>query len=160
MQHDTKEFRAALGAFATGVTIMTTSNADGGPIGMTASSFNTVSLNPPLVMWALGKESRSLVAFQSARGFAVHVLSAGQKDLSNRFASDIDAKFKDIPFTVSALGNPLLETFAARFDCKTIHQYEGGDHIIFVGEVSAFVSVDVAPLLFHRGSYAGVQLAS
>lgn len=153
-QIDTQEFRGALGSFATGVTVVTTCMEQDNPIGVTASSFNSVSLDPPLVLWSLGKKSHSLSAFRESGHFAVHILSCLQEDLSNSFAKSGANKFDGVNWQPGALGSPVLEEFAAKFECRTIHQYEGGDHIIFVGEVVAFDSRDKAPLVFHGGRYA------
>lgn len=153
-EEDRRAFRNALGCFATGVTIATTCDADGAPIGVTASSFNSVSLDPPLVLWSLAKSAQSRAAFRRSGHFAVHVLAASQEALSNRFARSGEDKFAGVDWRAGELGSPLLDEFAARFECRTRHEYEGGDHVILVGEVVAFESRDVAPLLFHGGRYA------
>ena len=150
----TRAFRDALGSFATGVTIATTRDADGAPVGVTASSFNSVSLDPPLVLWSLAKGALSRGAFSGSGHFAIHVLAAGQQDLSDRFARSGADKFADIAWSDGLLASPLFENCAARFECRTAHEYEGGDHIILVGEVVRFEARDVAPLLFHAGGYA------
>jgi 3-hydroxy-9,10-secoandrosta-1,3,5(10)-triene-9,17-dione monooxygenase reductase component len=149
-----KEFRAALGSFATGVTIVTTKGLSGMPVGVTASSFNSVSLDPPLILWSLAKSSRSHDDFCSSGHFAVHVLAADQRDFSDRFARSGEDKFSGLDWREGETGSPLFEQFAARFECRTHHVYEGGDHIILVGEVVAFDKTDTAPLLFHGGRYA------
>ncbi|MEM8694964.1 MAG: flavin reductase [Pseudomonadota bacterium] len=151
---DGTEFRSALGSFATGVTIVTTAEDSANPVGVTASSFNSVSLDPPLVLWSLAKKSLSLEAFRNAGHFAIHVLSCHQEELSNAFARSGADKFAGVDWQSGALGSPLFDEFAARFECKTVHQYAGGDHIIFVGEVIAFDKRDHAPLVFHGGGYA------
>ncbi len=154
----TRAFRDALGAFATGVTIATTTDAGGDPVGMTASSFNSVSLDPPLVLWSLAKSAQSRAAFTGSGHFAVHVLAASQQDLSDRFARSGTDKFAGLAWQKGALGSPVLADFAARFECRTRHEYEGGDHVILVGEVVAFEAHDVPPLLFHAGGYARRRL--
>lgn len=156
---DPKTFRSALGAFATGVTVITTVDGDGVKAGVTASSFNSVSLDPPMVLWSLGKNSRSLSAFQSAEGFAVHVLTEKQTNLSAHFASHVGDKFEGLTYTMSEVGNPHLGSCLARFDCSIVHQYDGGDHTIFVGQVLDFEASDADPLLFHKGAYASVRVA-
>lgn len=148
------DFRKALGAFATGVTIVTTKDAEGAPIGVTASSFNSVSLDPPLVLWSLAKSSLSRAAFADSGHFAIHVLAESQDNISNRFARSGEAKFAGIEWSNGVLGSPLLDDYAAVFECRTKYQYEGGDHVILVGEVMAYEARDRAPLLFHGGSYA------
>lgn len=150
---DAREFRSALGKFATGVTIVTTSAEDGSPVGVTANSFNSVSLDPPMVLWSLSRASRSLAAFTQGGEFAVHVLSAHQEDLSARFASKTEDKFGGIAFERSPGGAPLLPGCVARFCCSTAYQYEAGDHIIFVGEVKDYEHDAGPPLLFHGGRY-------
>lgn len=151
---DPKAFRAALGSFATGVTVITARASDGSPVGLTANSFNSVSLDPPMVLWSLAKKSYSLPTFAAAEHWAVHVLAADQEPLSNRFARTGADKFADLDLEHDAAGVPLLKGCAARFHCRTSFQYEGGDHIIFVGEVSSFDHGDQPPLVFHAGRYA------
>ncbi|MEP2988410.1 MAG: flavin reductase [Parasphingorhabdus sp.] len=149
-----RDFRAALGTFATGVTIVTTMSEAGEPIGVTASSFNSVSLDPPLVLWSLAKSSSSMEAFCSSGHFCIHVLSAAQEELSNNFARSGAEKFTDVEWTSGVLGSPVLNNYSALFQCKMMHEYEGGDHVILVGEVIEFDRKDHAPLLFHGGQYA------
>lgn len=152
--HDPRALRAALGAFATGVTIVTTREPDGTDIGLTANSFNSVSLDPPMVLWSLSRRALSLPAFQASGHFAVHVLAADQDALSHRFATQGAAKFADLPLARGAGGTPLLDGCSARFECRTAFTYDGGDHVIFVGEVLAFEHFPRPPLLFHAGRYA------
>lgn len=154
MSTNATAFRAALGTFPTGVTIVTTADAQGRPVGVTASSFNSVSLDPPLVLWSLAKTSGSLAAFRDSEEFAVHVLSARQEALSNRFAKKGEDKFASVDWTPGAAGVPYLADFAARFRCRTAHQYDGGDHVILVGEVLEFEHRPEPPLVFHGGAYA------
>lgn len=151
---DTKGFRAALGAFATGVTVITSVGRNGEPIGLTANSFNSVSLDPPLVLWSLAKKAFSLQDFVAAPHWAVHVLSAEQEAISNQFARGGQDKFAGVDLDVSEHGVPLLRNCAARFECTSTFQYEGGDHIIFVGEVKQFEKSHFPPLVFHGGKYA------
>ncbi len=148
------EFRNALGQFATGVTIVTTVGVEAKPVGVTASSFNSVSLNPPLVLWSLAKTAHSMPAYQNSGGFNVHVLASHQSDLSNQFARPSDDKFAGIAWSPCEQGFPLLPEYAALFRCKTHFQYEGGDHIIFVGEVIDYQTHDLPVLVFHGGRYA------
>ncbi|KAI1696508.1 flavin reductase like domain-containing protein [Ditylenchus destructor] len=137
---DPQQFRAALGLFATGVTIVTARAEDGTLVGLTANSFNSVSLSPPLVL----------------RGshYAIHILAADQKELAQRFATrDID-RFAGVRFREGCGGAPVLEGCAAVFECANRSQYEEGDHVIFVGEVEAVTRVEQAqPLIFHGGRY-------
>ena len=150
----THQFRAALGTFATGVTIVTTRNRAGEDIGLTANSFNSVSLDPPMVLWSLARKSLSLPAFLESGHFAVHVLAATQEDLSVTFATRGADKFAGLAVTRGAGGIPLLPGCSAVFQCRTAFNYEGGDHVIFVGEVQEFDHFDRAPLVFHSGRYA------
>lgn len=151
---DPKAFRNVLGHFTTGVTIITTRTADGEPVGITANSFNSVSLNPPMVLWSLAKTSRSLSAFLASEYWGVHILSAQQEQLSNRFAKSGEDKFFELDTQDGIGGVPLLDGCCARLQCKTAFQYEGGDHLIFVGEVLDFDHADEPPLVFHAGRYA------
>lgn len=151
---DPQAFRAALGTFTTGVTIITTRTAEGEAVGITANSFNSVSLNPPLVLWSLAKSARSLPAFSDGRHWNVHVLSAEQEPLSGRFATQGSDKFAGIELDDGIGPAPLLPGCTARFQCRTAFQYEGGDHVIFVGEVLAFDSSGQPPLVFQSGQYA------
>lgn len=151
---DPREFRAVLGTFTTGVTIITARGDDGAPVGVTANSFNSVSLDPPMVLWSLAKNSRSLAAFEQAGHFAVHILSAGQEALSNRFAKSGVDKFDGVDVAEGAGGAPLLPQCSARLQCRTSFRYEGGDHLIFVGEVVAFDRSALPPLVFQAGKYA------
>ncbi len=151
---DPRAFRDALGHFATGVTIVTTRDAEGEPVGVTVNSFASVSLEPPLVLWSLAKKSWSLPAFQQAGHYAVHVLASDQQALSDRFARASTDKFGGLDVVEGEGGAPLLAGCAAVFECSVEHRYEGGDHLILVGRVLNFSSAEQAPLLFHRGRYA------
>ncbi|MDX2277900.1 MAG: flavin reductase family protein [Hyphomonadaceae bacterium] len=150
---DAKAFRAALGSFATGVTIVTARH-DESDCGVTANSFNSVSLDPPMVLWSLSKAAQSLPCFAASPHFAVHILAHDQQDLSNRFATRGVDKFAEVDLSRGVGGVPLLEGCNARFQCQKVFEYDGGDHIIFVGEVLAFDHVAKDPLLFHGGRYA------
>jgi len=153
---DARAFRNALGAFVTGVTIITTCNADGTPAGLTANSFNSVSLDPPMVLFSLGLDSTNLDAFRQATWWVVHVLAAGQEDLSNHFARRDADKFKNVAYSKGPGGVPLLDGSAARFICRAAFEYEGGDHAIFLGMVQEFDQAGKPPLIYHQGRYGGV----
>ncbi|WP_367398605.1 flavin reductase [Sphingobium sp. OAS761] len=153
---DAADFRAALGSFATGVTIVTTRAPDGSDVGMTANSFNSVSLDPPMVLWSISKTALSQSVFAAAEHFAVHILASDQEDLSNRFARRGENKFADLALGRGPGNTPLLNGCAARFKCRTAYRYEGGDHDIIVGEVLEFDHFDRKPLLFHRGKYSAL----
>jgi 3-hydroxy-9,10-secoandrosta-1,3,5(10)-triene-9,17-dione monooxygenase reductase component len=147
------ELRQAFGQFATGVTVITSMDKTKNPVGVTASSFNSVSLDPPLVLWSLAKNSYSMQAFQDSGHFCVHVLAVDQQHLSQKFATQGANKFDEIAWKSGLGGVPLLPEFAARFQCQTSYQYEGGDHIIFVGEVLEYAKSEETPLVFHGGRY-------
>jgi len=150
---DSRDFRNALGTYATGVTIITAGGADRKPYGITCNSFASVSLNPPLVLWSLGLYSSSLNIFQNARYFAVNVLGASQQGLANRFAKSSDDKFAGVAWT-PGLGNaPLLADSVAIFQCRAANRYYGGDHVIFLGAVEAYTYNRSEPLLFAHGGY-------
>ena len=154
MPIDPMQFRSALGAFVTGVTIVTTRAANGTDVGLTANSFNSVSLDPPMVLWSLARNAASREAFTQATGFAVHVLAIDQEELSKRFAIRGEVKFAGLALERGESGVPLLQGCSARFECRTAFQYEGGDHIIFVGEVLSLTHSDKRPLAYHAGRYA------
>jgi 3-hydroxy-9,10-secoandrosta-1,3,5(10)-triene-9,17-dione monooxygenase reductase component len=148
------EFREALGRFATGVTIVTTRDEAGNDVGLTANSFSSVSLDPPMVLWSLSRRSLSLPTFMQTSYFAVHVLASNQDELSNRFATRGADKFSGLKIARGHGDIPLLADCSARFQCRSAYKYEGGDHVIFVGEVLTFDHSDRKPLVFHGGRYA------
>jgi flavin reductase (DIM6/NTAB) family NADH-FMN oxidoreductase RutF len=157
MAIDPMGFRKCLGSFATGVTIITAMGPRGEPVGNTASSFNSVSLDPPLILWSLGRHAHSLKAYLSTDHFAVNVLREGQEDLSLRFATALGNKWEGVAFDTWESGCPILPNALAVFECKIAHTYVGGDHVIFVGEViSAEHDPTGRPLLFYRGSYTSI----
>ncbi|WP_432696444.1 p-hydroxyphenylacetate 3-hydroxylase reductase component [Marinobacterium sp. YM272] len=152
---DPHAFRRALGNFATGITIVTAQNPAGERIGLTVNSFNSVSLDPPLILWSLDKRSAdSLEVIREAGHFAVNVLAADQLDLSNHFARPQDDKFALIQYTEGPGGSPLLESCAARFHCALHEFVEAGDHWILIGRVLDFDDLGRAPLLYHQGAYS------
>lgn len=152
---DPRAFRRALGNFATGVTIMTAA-VDGKRVGVTANSFNSVSLDPALILWSIDKRSTSYEVFNAASHFAVNILAADQIDLSNQFARPSDDKFATIEVEEGAGGAPLFADCAARFQCELHQQIDGGDHWILLGKVVAFDDFGRAPLLYHQGAYSSV----
>jgi flavin reductase (DIM6/NTAB) family NADH-FMN oxidoreductase RutF len=149
-----RELRNALGRFATGVTVVTTMTA-GGPLGMTANSFASVSMSPPLVLWSPARKSRRFPAFEAAPHFAIHVLSAGQQGLAERFSLPGDG-FSGVEFEPGLGGSPLLAGCVARFECRHAAGHPGGDHLIVVGEVLRVEEADLPPLLYHRGGYCAL----
>ena len=152
---DTREFRRALGCFPTGVAIITTSDANGRPVGLTCNSFSSVSLDPPLVLWSLRKQSKLLPAFLDHPAFAVNLLTDDQSELSARFASGaIEDKFAGVPYTVADGGAPLLTDCLARFHCREFARHEAGDHVVFIGEVDHFdQGRGEGALVYYRGAY-------
>jgi flavin reductase (DIM6/NTAB) family NADH-FMN oxidoreductase RutF len=154
MSIDIRDFRTALGTFATGVTIVTTMSKDGTPIGLTANSFTSVSLEPPLVLFCLDRRSYSYAHFEQASHFAVNVLASGQQDISNHFARPSEDKWKDMTIDFCGVGCPAFKDALAIFECATHRIHDGGDHIIVVGEVKSFTyKSDGTPLLYYRGKY-------
>ena len=150
---DTLEYRRALSLFATGVSVVTAIDSEGNNVGITVSSFNSVSLDPPLVLWSVGLESMSYEAFTSAEHFAVHVLGKGQEDLCDHFAKRIPEKFNGFELGSGLGGAPILPDFAACFECSTEHVYPGGDHQIIVGRVHRFEYRDSEPLIIYRSQF-------
>ena len=148
-----QEFRNALGGFATGITIITALGKNGQKIGMTANSFNSVSLTPPLILWSIGKSTNCYEDFMAAEAFAVHVLAEDQQDLSNLFATSGVDRFADLDCSEGLSGIPILPHYSVCFQCSMAQKYEGGDHIIMTGEVKQFTDNQCQPLLFYRGNY-------
>jgi len=148
---NTRLLRDAFGRFTTGVTIVTTMSEDG-PVGITANSFTSVSLEPPLVLWAPSKGSRRFPYFDQAEHYAIHVLAADQADLCWSFAQDAHA-FKDIAHELTPEGVPVLAGALARFDCKRTGGFDGGDHRIILGEVLRAEMLDGDALAFFGGQH-------
>jgi len=150
---DRRDFRKALGQFSTGVTVITTRAMDGRRVGMTANSFSSVSLDPPLVLWSLARQAPSLADFTGASHFAINVLAANQHHLSRQFSTPQADKFGGVECCEGTSGVPLLNGVIARFVCRNVRQYDGGDHLIFIGEVERYDRFDGEPLVFHSGYY-------
>ena len=150
---DPDEFRRALSNFATGVAIVTTLDDRGERVGITVSSFNSVSLDPPLVLWSVGLESMSYDVFLGAEYFAVHILTKEQRDLCDRFAQSGNHKFGGIDCRTGMHGIPILPEYSACFECSTEHIYPGGDHEIIVGRVHRFEERDAEPLVYYRSRF-------
>ncbi len=143
--------RDAFGRFATGVTIVTAASEDG-PVGITANSFSSVSLDPAMVLWAPGKSSRRFPYFEKAEHYAIHVLSSDQADLCSGFAKDAFA-LKDLEHTVNEHGVPLIANCLARFECKRAAAFDGGDHVIVLGDVLRAEMRDGDALAFFAGKF-------
>lgn len=150
---DVKVLRNCFGKFATGITVITAIAPDGTNIGLTVNSFSSLSLDPPMILWSLDKKSKSLDALKDASHFAVNVLASDQMEVSNNFARTGDDKFDDVELIDSKCGLPLLGGTVAHLECKNIGTYEGGDHLIFIGEVEHFETGDKKPLLYTNGQY-------
>lgn len=156
---DAKAFRQALGAFATGVTVVTTLQPDGTPRGFTANSFTSVSLEPPLVLVCIAKAAASCQVFSAAPHFAVSILAEHQKDISSLFASKAPDKFAATGWFAGPVGSPIIADAAAWFDCRRQNVIEAGDHVILVGEVHGFDHAPARPLGYCRGAYITFSLA-
>lgn len=152
-----QNFRQALGQYATGITIITARDSDNAPIGMTANSFASVSLDPPLVLWSVDKASPLYAGFAAASHYAVHVLDDSQQSLSHRFANDDVDKFADLNFQAGIEQLPLLDQYSALLQCKVVDRHEAGDHLILIGEVLNFQQESADPLLFFAGNYRRLQ---
>lgn len=151
---DQRHVRDCLGMFATGVTIVTTLNPAGEKVGLTASSFNSLSLGPPLVLWSLGLNSSSLPVFRTTTNFVINVLESHQLGLARRFSQRIPDRFAGVPFRLGLHAMPLLEGALAWFECEMRAVHEHGDHVLFIGEVKRCARVDGSPLLFRKGEFA------
>lgn len=154
---DSRALRDALGDFATGVTVVSARGADGRPVGVTVNSFAAVSLDPPLVLWSLGRQSDYLAVFESCRHFAVNVLAADQLGYSLRFAQTARDNFDGIDWHAGAGDVPLLPGCCAWFECRSETRYPGGDHLILVGCVENIRREAKPPLIFHRGLYRSLR---
>lgn len=150
---DPRELRNALGRFTTGVTVITTADTAGRPVGLTANSFTAVSLDPPLVSWSLATRARSLPAFLAAGSFAVHVLDAAQETLSQGFAATVEDRFAGLDWESGIGGVPLLPDCLARFECSTEKAIAAGDHVLFLGSVQRFQYREGAPLVYFASRY-------
>lgn len=150
---DHRALRHALGQFATGVAVITAVAPGGRRVGLTANSFASVSMDPPLVSWCPAKNSPSLPGLAGTTHFAVNVLAAHQHHLSRRFATSTHDKFAGVETSVGIAGLPLIEGAVARFQCRTVRRIDAGDHVIFLGEIERYDAAGGAPLVFHSGAY-------
>lgn len=150
---DSAHFRQALSQFATGVTVITTRLGDGHFRGLTASSFNSVSLEPPLVLWSLSNVANSLPIFTGNSHYVINVLSAGQEELARRFSRRGQDPFESVEYELSRTGQPILKGVSAWFECHNRSRYPEGDHVIFVGEVEDCAVHPQSALLFHGGRF-------
>ncbi len=150
---DLRDLRSALGQFATGVTVVTTLGSNGRKVGMTANSFTSVSMEPPLVLWCPSKRSPSLGDFEDSTHFAINILASDQHVLSRQFATPSTDKFAGAETSEGIAGIPLLDGAVATFQCRTVSRHDAGDHVIYVGEVEKYENTGGAPLVFHGGKY-------
>ena len=158
MSFDPRSFRQALGCFATGITVVTSVGLDGEYLGFTANSFNSVSLDPPLVLFSLDRGAYSLKAFEAAGVFAINILREDQEAVSIAFARALSSKWDGVRTEIWQTGSPILVDALASFDCETISMHDGGDHVIFVGRVLRLrAGVDGRPLLYFRGAYRQIN---
>lgn len=150
---DTRDFRKALGLFPTGVSVITCRTEDGEPFGITANSFSSVSLDPPLILWSIDRAARSAPAFEAAKAFAVSVLEAQQTELAIRFAQGGLHKFAGITLPDGLDGVPLIPGAVAHFECTTHALVNGGDHLIILGHVRSFMTFPGTPMVFAHGRF-------
>ncbi len=158
MSIDPKAFRQALGNYPTGVTVITTTDTDGTPRGLTANSFTSVSLDPALVLVCLGKTTASHPVFMQATHFAVNILADDQRDVSNLFASKSPDKFAQAAWHAGQTGSPLIDGSVAWFDCSVHQRVDAGDHTILIGQVQDMGQRTARPLGYCQGAYVGFQL--
>jgi flavin reductase (DIM6/NTAB) family NADH-FMN oxidoreductase RutF len=157
---DAQDLRRAFGKFATGVTVVTAVLHDGRKLGLTANSFASVSLDPPLVSWNYRRASPHLAALMNCPHFLIHVLSAEQIDLSQRMARPAEDKFLGVPVDEGIGGAPRLRDSLATFECELWQTVEAGDHVIFIGKVARYTHTDGQPLVFVNGQYAPTMNAT
>ncbi|MGN9714451.1 flavin reductase family protein [Acinetobacter variabilis] len=155
---DTKQLRGLLGQFATGVTVVTTTGQDGRKVGMTANSFTSVSLEPPLILWNIAKTATNLDDFRKCEHFAINILNEQQEQTSNHFAKSAADKFNSIDQVEDVLGIPVLSDALATLVCKNYQWVEAGDHYIILGQIEHCSINSGKPLLFHNGKYHQAQL--
>mgnify|MGYP001193108894 CR=1 FL=1 len=149
-----RDLRGAFGRFATGLTVVTAASEDG-PVGITANSFSSVSLDPPLVLWSIARSSRRFDAFARARFQAIHILGADQMDLCRRFFRD-GRDFSGLDARQGIGSVPLIDGALARLECEIVRRVDCGDHLILIGEVCAMETADGEPLVFSAGRYGTV----
>ena len=156
---DKRDLRNALGSFGTGVTVVTSGNLQSRLVGVTANSFSSVSLEPPIVLWSLVSSSPSLEVFDATGRFVINVLALQQIDLSKQFSKTLEDKFAGVEYTEGLDGLPVIQNCVATFECKTIQRTVVGDHVLFLGQVENYVYESKTPLLFCQGNYMQVAEA-
>jgi flavin reductase (DIM6/NTAB) family NADH-FMN oxidoreductase RutF len=157
---DLRALRSAFGAFTTGVTVVTSHDGDGAPIGFTANSFSSVSLDPPLLLVCIANSSSNFENMTKAKGFAVNILAETQVDVSNTFARPVEDRFASVTWQDGPHGAPVFEGVSAWFDCSMHQIVEAGDHAILIGRVEAFDSSATAGLGYARGAYVTPSTAA
>lgn len=157
---DSLMLRRAFSCFPTGVTVVTTRNPDGTLSGLTVNSYTSLSLDPPLILWALGSHSTSLRAFEAATHFAINILAEDQAWLSRRFATKSHDKFHGVSWHPGIEGVPLLDGCSAHIECRLHSAQPGGDHLLFVGRVERVDVLSRPPLVYVNGRYRKVGLAA
>jgi flavin reductase (DIM6/NTAB) family NADH-FMN oxidoreductase RutF len=155
-EFNSAQFRSALSQFATGVTVITACQADGSFAGVTINSFNSVSLDPPLVLWSLAHTASCMASFSAAPAYVINVLAGDQVELAQRFARPGEHRFESLAFSLSRHGVPVLAGSVAWFECRHRSRYSEGDHVIFVGEVERCHSHPHRTLGFHRGRFIAI----
>jgi flavin reductase (DIM6/NTAB) family NADH-FMN oxidoreductase RutF len=154
MPVDRQEFRKAMGCYATGITVITSLSAAGKPVGMTVNSFNSVSLDPPLVLFSLDRKATHFADFMAASYFGVNILAEEQQQLSRVFSTQGIDRWEGVVYEKWETGSPILPGTLASFDCVTEARHDGGDHIIFIGRVLKLgFAPEGTPLLYYRGRY-------
>ncbi|MBM7049231.1 flavin reductase family protein [Rhizobium lusitanum] len=157
---DTGQFRKALGRFATGVTVVTAVSPEGTMIGLTVNSFNSVSMDPPLILWSVGRNSRRGQDLMRAKGFAVNVLAGNQLDIANRFSRWLETPFDGVDYRLTANGLPVLDRAVAHFECEHHAQHDGGDHVILIGRVLDYSLGDGSALVYAGGRFTALDVHS
>ena len=157
MSFDPKEFRNSLGNFATGVAIITVNCKNKGDLGLTVNSFSSVSLDPPLVLWSINRNSDLFDTFIGTETFTVNILNENQQDLSNQFSKKEEHSLDNYDWDRTKNGCKVVPDSLVHFDCDTYEKLDGGDHIIFVGKVTHFESRNGKPLLFSQGKYRKIS---
>ena len=156
---DKRDLRTALGSFGTGVTVVTSGNSQSRLVGVTANSFSSVSLEPPIVLWSLVSSSPSLEVFDATGRFVINVLALEQMNLSKQFSKTLEDKFAGVEYTEGLGDLPVIQNCVATFECKTIQRTVVGDHVLFLGQVENYIYENRTPLLFCQGNYMQVAEA-
>jgi len=156
---DKRDLRTALGSFGTGVTVVSSGNLQSRLVGVTANSFSSVSLEPPIVLWSLVSSSPSLEVFDATGRFVINVLALEQMNLSKQFSKTLEDKFAGVEYTEGLGDLPVIQNCVATFECKTIQRTVVGDHVLFLGQVENYVYENRTPLLFCQGNYMQVAEA-